>query len=304
MIQFNRELQKENIKKFSVLISVYFKDNPAFFSIALKSVIEKQTLTPSEVILVKDGPLTQQLEEVISTFTSRYPNLIKSITLKENKGLGLALREGLKHCNFDIVARMDSDDISLPNRFKMQMESINSRKVDIVGSNVLYFDTDLIKFIGIKKKPEEMNQVRPYAKKRNPLSHVSVMFRKQSVISVGSYENVPFFEDYWLWLKMLQSGKDFYSIQEPLVIVRYNKGMVIRRGGFEYARKELHFLKRAQKLGFLSKREYWQAIALRLPVRLIPFRLRKWFYSSQLCDPIKEEDIKTYLEFVKEESDC
>ncbi|HOI82364.1 MAG TPA: glycosyltransferase [Synergistales bacterium] len=287
----NQEVTMTNTP-FSVLMSVYHKEDPSYFAKALESVVEKQTLLPSEVVLVKDGPLTPELEQVIDHFRSKHQALFKIIGLKKNMGLGLALREGLINCTFSIVARMDSDDISLPERFEKQMKVITRKNVDVVGCNTLYYETDSKRFVGIKKNPETMNEILHYAKRRSPLSHVTVVFRKDSVLSAGSYQNQPYFEDYWLWIRMLTKGMQFYSIQEPLVVVRYNNNMVTRRGGQKYLLQELEFLNRANKIGFLSRREKLISMIIRTPVRLLPCFLRKWIYSSKLRITIKQDEFK------------
>ncbi|HOG20165.1 MAG TPA: glycosyltransferase [Salinivirgaceae bacterium] len=294
MIRSENPEEKRINTPFSVLISVYYKENPSYFSKALESVVEKQTLRPSEVVLVKDGPLTPELEKVIDHFKPKHQTLFKIIGLNKNMGLGLALREGLINCTYSIVARMDSDDISLPERFEKQMKVMTGKNVDVVGCNTLYYETNTKRFIGIKKNPETMNEILQYAKRRSPLSHVTVMFRKDSVLSAGSYCNQPYFEDYWLWIRMLTKGMQFYSIQEPLVVVRYNNDMVTRRGGRKYLLQELEFLKRANKIGFLSHREKLISMLIRTPVRLLPCLLRKWIYSSKLRMAIKQDDFDEY----------
>ena len=153
---------------FSVLLSVYYKENPIYLQAALDSIWTQQTVAPNEIVLVKDGPLTVDLDRVIDEFGKNAPVTI--IPLKKNVGLGQALNKGLKYCSNDIVARMDTDDIAFPARFEKQIKFLNdNHDVDIVGSWLDEFEGDPNNLISRRKVPEEMNEIKEFLKKRNPL---------------------------------------------------------------------------------------------------------------------------------------
>jgi len=166
-------------EKFSVLMSVYFKEKPNYFKECLESILN-QTIVPSEIVLVKDGKLTKELECVIGEYVSKYDNLFKIIELEENKGLGIALQIGLLNCKYDIIARMDTDDICLPDRFEKQLKILKERKdVSVVGSWIGEFEDHYKNINTLRKTPLTFDEIYSLAKKKNPLNHMTVMFRKK-----------------------------------------------------------------------------------------------------------------------------
>ncbi|HEM5966854.1 TPA: glycosyltransferase [Streptococcus suis] len=214
---------------FSVLMSVYAKENPKYLSDALDSIFQ-QNLLANEVVIVKDGPLTDELDSVIETYEKRYSEL-KVVAIPENKGLGLALNEGLKHCSYDWVARMDTDDVALKNRFQVQVDFINSHpEIDLVGSDIQEFSNEIDEIVSYKKMPTEHFQISEMLKQRTPVCHMTVFFRKQAVIDAGNYLDLPYVEDYYLWSRMIVNGSRFANIPKGLVLVRVGNGMAKRRG--------------------------------------------------------------------------
>jgi len=267
---------------FSVLMSVYIKEKPEYLDRALKSILIEQTLIPKEIILVEDGPITVQLKEIIEKYKMEFPNIIKSIKLENNKGLGDALNIGLKKTSYDIVARMDTDDIALPKRFEKQYKVISENNYDVVSSNVYEFENNENNIIGVKKVPENSSEILRYSKYRNPINHPAVMFRKKAVIDSGSYEKMPDFEDYYLWVKMINRGYKFYNIQEPLLKFRIGEEMIKRRGGLEYFKNEKALFKKFVEIGFLNYFQYFLALSMRFPFRIVPDNLRMFFYKKWL----------------------
>jgi len=255
-------------KNFSVLISVYEKEQPFFFEACLAG-IEWQTLQPEEVIVVADGVLTPHLYQVIENYASSLP--VKLVQLPTNVGLGQALNIGLAHAKFEIIARVDSDDICYPERFQVQYKFLKENsKVSAVSSYLSEFKTVVGDLQRKKIVPIGHEVIRAYAKKRNPLNHPAVMFKKADVIEVGSYKHMPFFEDYYLWLRMIEHGFLLENIPQPLVHFRVGNDMIGRRHGISYVRHEFHFLKTAVKENLIAKPTFLALIFLRLPVRLIP----------------------------------
>jgi len=236
---------------FSVLISTYYKDDSKQLKNSLDSIIH-QSVLPGEIVLIKDGPLTNDLNKVIEDFDIQY-SFFKIITLPVNKGLGNALAIGLEECSYELVARMDADDISKYDRFEKQLQIFQQfPDIDVVSAWIEEFEDNISNIISIKKLPEYHGDIYKYAKKRCPVNHPVVMFKKQSVINSGNYVNFPLFEDYFLWIRMLQKGAKFYNIQESLLYFRFSPAMFKRRGGIKYAFREIDFQKEIWQRSFTS----------------------------------------------------
>lgn len=270
--------------KFSVLMSVYVKENPLSLERSLNSIYN-QTLPPNEVILVEDGPLTTELDAVINDFKTKCPSL-KLVKLAQNQGLGKALNEGLNHCSFDYVARMDSDDICFPERFEKQMSYLESHPdIDVIGCWTQEFCMDEkgeMQLMSLKRFPHNVWDNFKYCTKRCPIEHPAVIFKKGSVVEVGGYQHCYLFEDYHLWARMFVNGSKFYNIQEPLLYFRMSDDSFKRRGGMKYAKSEYNALKEFKRMGFLSRNEFLFAVVTRFPIRILPNFLRKFVYTKFL----------------------
>lgn len=267
---------------FSVLMSVYAKEKPEYLDRALRSITDDQELLPCEIVLVEDGPLTDELNDTIEKFVLKHKDMLKIVKLDENRGLGNALRIGLMHCTNDIVARMDSDDISLPERFKIQYKFFIEHNFDVVGANTLDFYGNEDNIVGMRKVPEFHEDIVAYSKKRSPVNHVAVMFKKSSVLNVGSYKEIKGFEDYYLWIRMIRNGYLFYNIQSPLLKVRTSKERITRRGSFKYLRTEVNFFKMLHEIGYINTVEYLNAISIRALFRIVPDNVRLFLYRKFL----------------------
>lgn len=264
--------------KFSVLMSVYFKENKFFFISSLESIIN-QTLCPDEIILVKDGPLTSELDEVMSDYSIRY-NFIKIVSLPENRGLAHALNEGLKHCSFDLVARMDSDDISPTNRFEKQIAYLSKNPgIDVLGGNIYEFEGDLSNIKSLRRVPQFDKEIKKKGRLKSPVNHATIIFKKKKMLEIGGYNENISPEDYYLWLKMFKKGYTFHNIQEPLLLVRIDNGMIERRRGLSYLRKELFFFRTAYNENLLSLNSYLINITIRSVFRVLPSSLLKKAYE-------------------------
>lgn len=215
-------------KEFSVLMSVYYKENPEYLKLALDSIIN-QTLVPNEIVLVEDGSLTDELNFLIKKYQKKY-KILKVIKLEKNSGLGIALSEGLKHCSYEYVARMDSDDISLPDRFEKQINYMTEHpEIDVLGGNIYEFKNNIDEEMRLKKMPAN-DEFFSYMLKRNPINHVTSCFKKDAVLECGSYQSLLYLEDYYLWVRMFNNGKKFENLDEVLVYVRIGNGFEKRRG--------------------------------------------------------------------------
>ena len=267
------------MQNFSVLMSVYHKERPEFLCASLDSVFN-QTAKPSEVILVEDGPLTQELNHKIKEYRDKYPNLI-IIPLAENKGLGNALNEGFKYCTNELVARMDTDDICKPFRFEQQLKVFeNHPEIDVCSSWVDEFINDINQIENQRYLPEYHKDISAFAKSRCPINHPAVMYRKSKVLSVGGYQGFP--EDSYLWVKMLMAGCQFYNIQNSLLWFRVSKDLYKRRGGWKYAKQDFKSQLSFYKCGFLSFPIFIKNVIIRCSIRLMPNSIRSFIYKKLL----------------------
>lgn len=237
--------------RFSVLISVYYKEIPRYLDRALQSITDDQVLKPNEIVLVKDGPLTKELDEVIEKYQKRYPNLFKIVALEKNYGLGKALNIGLKNCSYELVARMDGDDISKPERFKKQIDIFKENPdLDILGSWIDEFieKDGEIKIRSIRKVPETNEEIYQKLKSICAFNHPTVMYRKTKIIEVGSYSQEFALEDYYLWIRLAISGANMYNLQESLLEFRITEGTSKRRGGLKLLKSDVKFQKNCMGL--------------------------------------------------------
>ena len=255
--------------KFSVLIAVYEKENPDFLKLALESIWFKQTLQPSEIVLICDGPLTRELDQVINVFKLKAP--LKLFKLEMNDGLGNALSKGLIICSNELVVRMDSDDISAPDRFEKQVKyMIDHPEIDISGTNIAEFKETIDKICSYRRLPSQPDELLHFAKRRNPLNHMTVAFRKTAVINAGNYQPFHGYEDYYLWIRMLQNGSLIGNIPENLVFARIGNNMHFRRRGIKLFNQELKLLRELVQIRFITKGEYYENLLLRALPRLFP----------------------------------
>lgn len=266
---------------FSVLLSLYLKEQPSFLKQCLDSILT-QTILPNEIVLVKDGPLTSELDAVVSDYVRRC-SVLKVVALPQNVGLGRALNEGLKHCSYELVARMDTDDVAKPYRFQRQLEVFERQpEIDICSAWIDEFEGACSHVVSTRRLPETHEEIAAYAKSRSPINHPVVMFKKSAVLAAGGYQHFPLFEDYYLWVRMLMNGARFYNIQESLLFFRFSPAMFKRRGGWKYAMDERRFQSLLRQKGFISWGGYVKNVGIRLTTRLMPNGLRAWMYKRLL----------------------
>lgn len=259
------------VKEFSVLTSIYYKENPEWLREALDSVFA-QTLQPTEFVLVKDGPLTNELESVLAEYMQKYP-IFKVLQNETNLGLGLALQKGVEACSNEIIARMDTDDIIPSYRFEKEYDAIEKGN-DVVSCWSQIFIDDINNIVAIKKRPETHAEIVKLAHKRSPLCHAGTMFKKSAVLKAGNYQHCPLNEDYHLWVRMIMSGAKFYCVQKVLYYVRTNPDQISRRGGLKYLITELKSFLEFRRIGFFTKKDMVVNISIRIIVRLLPQKLR------------------------------
>ena len=285
-----QELQVNKENCFSVLMAVYKKEQPLFFKEALRSVFE-QSLIPNEVVLVKDGPLTEELEQIIVDFSSKNEQL-KVITLEKNQGLGEALRIGLNACSFDLVARMDSDDICKPYRFEKQIAFLKEHKeITIVGSWIEEFSDCKEEIEAIRELPQEDKQLKIFMKWRNPFNHMTVMLRKKDILAVGGYQPFYLLEDYYLWNRLANANYYFANIGESLLWARGGYTMLERRGGWKYVVSESKLLKFMYRSGRINIVEFGANLMMKSIIRLIGKHLRHTIYTFFLRKKVTKTSV-------------
>ena len=268
--------------KFSVAISVYKKDNSIFFARALKSITDDQTLKPNEIVLVVDGAVSQEIDGVINDFSIKYPNLFKIIRLEKNGGLGNALRIAVENSSFEIIARMDSDDVSLPERFEKQINYLKENPdVDIMGGDISEFIDSEENVVAYRKVPVGDEEIKKYMKKRCPFNHMTVIYKKSAVLKAGGYLDFFWNEDYYLWIRMFESGAVFANTGNVLVNVRTGKDMYKRRGGVKYYKSEKALQKYMLKHKIIGFGTYFVNVTKRFIVQvLMPNGIRGWVFKK------------------------
>ncbi|QEH39762.1 glycosyltransferase [Chitinophaga sp. XS-30] len=270
--------------EFSVLIPVYLKENPSYFDVALSSIVN-QTYLPAEVVIVEDGPLTNELDTIIDDYCGRFPGLFNIIKLAQNQGMGAAMNIGLQNCKYEWVARMDSDDICLKDRFQKQVSFLQKHpELDALGSFTEEFRSQPGDFGKIRKLPTSHAAILEYAKRRSPINHMTIMYRRKKAIEAGGYWDKKIFEDYNLWYQMLKMGCKFNNLEEVLVDVRVGNNMVGRRKGLNYFKQEFGFFKQMKNEKFINTAQFLEAISVRFLFRIMPKVLLEKVYYLLLRD--------------------
>ena len=269
------------MKDFSVAMSVYKGDNSSFFDRALESITEFQTVKPSEICLVVDGPVCEDIDKVIDKYQNKYCSL-KVIRLKENHGLGNALRIATESSKYDLIARMDSDDVAVSDRFEQQLRYFESNvSADIVGGNITEFIDFEDNVVASRVVPIENNEIRKYMKKRCAFNHMTVMFKKKSVLEAGGYQDWFYNEDYYLWIRMWLNGAVFANTGTILVNVRTGPNMYARRGGKKYFKSEKKLQKYMLDHDMINKWTYFCNCSKRFFVEcLLPDFMRGWVFRN------------------------
>lgn len=214
--------------KYSIVMSVYFNDRPEWLIEAMESLVN-QTVPSDDILIVADGPLPKEVNAVLSNFVDE--ETIRLIRLEENMGLGYALNAGIKNAKHDLVARMDSDDIAVPNRFELQLAAfIENPELDILGGQISEFIGDPSKVVAHRKVPTSQLEIEKFARRRNPFNHPTVIFKKTFIERVGCYDaSVIRLEDYDLWLRALSSGAICANLDSTLLKYRLTNDSIKRR---------------------------------------------------------------------------
>lgn len=261
---------------FSLLVPVYGGDQAAHVRRAFRSAVDDQTVRPDQVVIVRDGPVNDDLATCLDGLCANSPVPVTFVALRRNRGLGPALDRGLVACWFDVIARMDADDVAMPHRFEVELPLIE--QAEIVGSGLLEFADDTDKVVGQRVPPTDPDRIRKYARMHDPFNHPTVVYRKSAVLAAGGYGDLPLMEDYSLFARMLHAGARPANVPEPLVFYRVGSSAFKRRGGIDLLRSELRLQREFRRLGFTTVGECLRNVAIRGSYRLIPWWCRRAVY--------------------------
>lgn len=268
--------------KFSVLMSLYIKEKKEYFEACMESMIG-QTVRPTEIVIVFDGPLSKELNASVFQYQNQHPGWIKIIDNKQNKGLGLALADGVPACTYDLIARMDTDDIARKDRFEKQLKMfMKNPKLDICGSHIIEFEDNINNKLSERKVPLKHSDIAKYQRQRSAFNHMTVMYKKSAVLRAGNYEHCPLMEDDMLWIRMLISGAKCANIDDYLVYARTGYAMIERRGGWEYYKKYKDAKKKILATGYISKWDYYKTVGIQLVVTMVPRKVRLYIFTKLL----------------------
>ena len=269
--------------KYTVLMSVYYKEKPEYLSLSIESMLN-QTVKPDEFIIVKDGPLTTELDEVINNFVTAYPKTFNIIVNETNLGLGPALAKGIENSKNELIARMDSDDYVVSTRCERQLEKFREDpKLGMVGSYEAEFVDDIDNVISIHRVPSENDEIERFMHRRCSVLHPTVMYKKSAVLKSGNYQSVLLYEDYDLFARMvLEYHIKSYNIPEPLYYIRTSEDFFKRRGGIKYAKTVLKFKWGQYRKGYMSLMDFCISGLGQAFVCVLPNSLRKSFYMTFL----------------------
>lgn len=272
----------------SAILPLYFKNNPAQVKVALDSILA-QTRLPDELMVVTDGPVPAELEQVIhnAQFTiqnEKLPVEVAYLPQEKNKGLGETLRVAVEKTQCDYVARMDADDICFPERFETQMKCFEEHpEVSVVGGQIVEFDGAETNITGRRRVSLRHDDIAAYMKSRNAMNHVTTIIRRKDLLAAGNYQPLNWLEDYYLWVRMLQQGYRFMNVPDDVVLVRAGKAQTDRRGGWNYFYYENKLFRYMRSVHFISWWRYLFNIVERGCVRLLmPLTMRYWFYRTFL----------------------
>ena len=268
---------------FSVLLPVYAGDDAVHFARSVASVTHEQSLRPSELVIVVDGPVPAAIASVLDRVgdgtATGVPTRI--IALPRNVGLAGALEAGLDACAHEVIARADADDVSLPERFAVQVPLV-AGGVDLLGSAITEFEDDESAHGLTRRLPSDPDEIAAMARFRDPFNHPSVVYRRSAVRAAGGYEHVDKMEDYWLFARMIASGARVQNVPESLVLYRVGAGAYGRRGGHGMLRSELGLQARFLRSGFTTPAQGVRNVLVRGVYRYVPAPIRRWAYRAMV----------------------
>lgn len=268
------------MKQYSVLMSVYHKEKPDYLRQSMQSIYG-QTVPTDDFVLVCNGPLTPELDKTIAEMQALFGERLHTLRLLENQGLGRALNAGIKACRHELVARMDSDDISRPDRCERQLKAFADHpELSLVSGTVEEFSDSIEHVYASRRVPAHQAEILAFAKQRNPFNHPCIMYKKSHVEAAGGYQDFFLLEDYYLWIRMLQQGMQGQNIQEPLLWMRGGSAMYKRRGGWKYVKSQYALLRYMYATGFIGLVDFLSSVFARAGAAIIPNGLRELLFQQ------------------------
>nr|WP_243751885.1 glycosyltransferase [Leucobacter weissii] len=257
-----------------MLLPVYAGDDAGFLRLAFASSVLEQSQPPAEVVIVQDGPVPGDLAEELRRLAEESPVPVRLVVLPENRGLSEALNAGLAVCGYEVVARIDADDVSMPERFERQWRLIREG-YDLIGTGMAEFERDHGTPGDVRVPPVGARRIREHARTHNPFNHPTMMYRLAAVERVGGYQPLGKMEDYWLGVRLIVSGARVENIPDPLVGYRVGSGAFSRRGGWAEARTEWRLQSEMRRIGFITTAQYLRNVVMKGAYRLMPASLKR-----------------------------
>ena len=274
---------------FSVLLSLYHKENPVALEQCFQSIWTDQTIQPTEIVLVLDGPVGEQLSQCVDKWQHTIGETLKVIPLSQNIGLGKALNKGLEHCSNEWIFRMDTDDICKADRFEKQIQFIQSNPdVVLFGGQILEFDQEPNDSTVIKSVPTTHAEIKKFAQKRCPFNHMTVAYKKSVIMELGGYQHHLFMEDYNLWLRVIGQGYEVANLPDVILYARVGNGMHARRKGVEYIKSEKQLLNLKKELKLQNPIHANMLFLIRSAFRLMPSSLLGTIYNTFLRKKVEK----------------
>lgn len=265
--------------EFSLLLPVYAGDDADALRLAFSSSVDQQTLRPAEAVIVQDGPVPDTLARELARLEAESPIPVRLVRLPDNRGLTEALNAGLDAARYPVVARMDADDVSVPERFEKQW-ALLSQGYDLVGTGMVEFEIDPDQPISERVPPTGAARIRDHARTHNPFNHPTMMYRVAALDAVGRYQPFGKMEDYWLGVRLIASGARVENIAEPLVKYRVGAGAFARRGGWQEAKTEWALQREMLRIGFISRGQYARNVVVKGVYRLMPASLKRVLFRK------------------------
>lgn len=275
------------MENYSVLMTVYHKEKPEYFTGSIQSMLS-QTIRTNDFVVICDGPLTKELDAVLENYLKQYPGIFTIIRLPENVGIGAATNAGLQHCKNDLVAKMDADDLSVASRCEKQLEMFgNNPELMVVGGYIEEFDEDPEKPFAIRNVPLDNAGIRKYAKRRQPFNNQTVMYRRSAVQAVGGYGDLRRSEDYDLYIRLLKAGCYAQNIPQVLAHVRVDNSARSRRASLDTMKGCARSRWRAFRIGYSSLLDFLICVTGEFLIAISPGKLQHFIYCHLLrkeCD--------------------
>lgn len=269
------------MQHYSILMTVYRGDKPSYVETSIKSVLN-QTHQSNDIVIVEDGPLSEELEALVSSFENTRSE-INVVRLPNNVGLGKALNEGLPVCKNELIARMDSDDISMPERFEKQVKAFeDDPTLDIVGCPVKEFVGSSDNVVGKRDVPLDNESIHKYVRRRDPFNHPTVMYRKSKVMKYGPYGDYRKNQDTDLWIKLLSNGCKAINIDEYLLLFRFDEGTYKKRKSWTNTKTLINIRWKAFKDKNCSLLDFFVVAGAQLAIYVMPSGLQRFIYQHIL----------------------